>query len=82
MALCWKYMVPLSFICLLGTICWMLAFPKGNQIFSVAMFVLGLLIVAYFSSAWSFKSAMRDRSFILNRIFNFCSRTYERCELR
>ena len=48
MALCWKYMVPLSFICLLGTICWMLAFPKGNQIFSVAMFVLGLLIVAYF----------------------------------
>ena len=48
MALCWKYMVPLSFICLLGTICWMLAFPKGNQIFSVAMFVLGLLIVVYF----------------------------------
>ncbi len=48
MALCWKYMVPLSFICLLGTISWMLAFPKGNQIFSVAMFVLGLLILAYF----------------------------------
>jgi NADH-quinone oxidoreductase subunit H len=48
MALCWKYMVPLSFLCLLGTICWMLAFPKGNQIFSVAMFVLGLLILAYF----------------------------------
>jgi hypothetical protein len=41
-------MVPLSFLCLLGTICWMLVFPKGNQIFSVAMFVLGLLIVAYF----------------------------------
>jgi NADH-quinone oxidoreductase subunit H len=47
MALCWKYMVPLWFP-LLGTICWMLAFPKGNQIFSVAMFVLGLLILAYF----------------------------------
>ena len=26
MALCWKYMVPLSFICLLGTICFMLMF--------------------------------------------------------
>ena len=26
MALCWKYMVPLAFICLLGTICWMLVF--------------------------------------------------------
>jgi NADH-quinone oxidoreductase subunit H len=48
MALCWKYMVPLSFLCLLGTTCWMLAFPTGNQIFSVAMFVLGLLILAYF----------------------------------
>jgi NADH-quinone oxidoreductase subunit H len=48
MALCWKYMVPLSFLCLLGTISWMLAFPNGNQIFSVAMFVLGLLILAYF----------------------------------
>jgi NADH-quinone oxidoreductase subunit H len=48
MALCWKYMVPLSFLCLLGTICWMIAFPKGNQIFSVAMFILGLLILAYF----------------------------------
>jgi len=48
MALCWKYMVPLSFFCLLGTLCWMLAFPKGNQIFSVAMFVLGLIILAYF----------------------------------
>src|SRR5262245_29297697 len=23
MALCWKYMVPLSFLCLLGTVCWM-----------------------------------------------------------
>src|SRR2546422_464526 len=48
MALCWKYMVPLSFFCLLGTLCWMLAFPKGNQIFSVAMFVLGLIILDYF----------------------------------
>jgi NADH-quinone oxidoreductase subunit H len=48
MALCWKYMVPLSFFCLLGTICWMLAFPQGSEIFSIAMFVIGLLILAYF----------------------------------
>jgi NADH-quinone oxidoreductase subunit H len=48
MALCWKYMVPLSFICLLGTISWMLMFPQGSEIFSIAMFVLGLLILAYF----------------------------------
>jgi NADH-quinone oxidoreductase subunit H len=48
MALCWKYMVPLSFVCLLGTVSWMLAFPKGNQFFSIAMFVFGLLVLGYF----------------------------------
>ncbi|MGH7826203.1 MAG: NADH-quinone oxidoreductase subunit NuoH [Candidatus Binatia bacterium] len=48
MALCWKYMVPLSFVCLLGTTTWMLIWPRGNQIFSIAMFVFGLAILAYF----------------------------------
>ena len=48
MALCWKYMVPLSFFCLLGTICWMLAFPQGSEISSIVMFIVGLLILAYF----------------------------------
>ena len=48
MSLCWKYMVPLSFICLLGTAAWMVIFPRGNRLASVAMFVWGLAILALF----------------------------------
>jgi NADH-quinone oxidoreductase subunit H len=49
MALCWKYMVPLSFICLLGTISWMLFVGPGvKEFFSVALFVVALGILAYF----------------------------------
>jgi NADH-quinone oxidoreductase subunit H len=33
MALCWKYMVPLSFICLLGTIGFMFMSDQGQRIF-------------------------------------------------
>lgn len=48
MALCWKYMVPLSFICLLGTAAWMLVWPQGNQPVRVVMFLMGLAILALF----------------------------------
>ena len=48
MALCWKYMVPLSFMCLLGTAVWMLIWPNGNQIISVALFLFGLGIMGLF----------------------------------
>jgi NADH-quinone oxidoreductase subunit H len=49
MALCWKYMVPLSFICLLGTISWMLFVGPGvKEFFSVVLFVVALVILAYF----------------------------------
>jgi NADH-quinone oxidoreductase subunit H len=51
MAMCWKYMVPLSFICMLGTIVWMLVFgPQGSQIFSVVLFVFTLGILVYFAN--------------------------------
>ena len=48
MALCWKYMVPLSFICLLGTAAWMVALPQGSRPFSIGMFVIGVAIMALF----------------------------------
>ncbi|HEV8343145.1 MAG TPA: NADH-quinone oxidoreductase subunit NuoH [Candidatus Binatia bacterium] len=48
MSLCWKYMVPLSFLCLLGTAVWMLIWPQGNRAISMSMFVLGLAILALF----------------------------------
>jgi NADH-quinone oxidoreductase subunit H len=48
MSLCWKYMVPLSFICLMGTAAWMVIFPRGNRVASFAMFLIGLAILALF----------------------------------
>ena len=48
MSLCWKYMVPLSFVCLLGTAVLMLFWPQGNQLLSIGMFIVGLVILAWF----------------------------------
>jgi NADH-quinone oxidoreductase subunit H len=48
MSLCWKYMVPLAFLCLLGTALWMVIWPQGNRVGSVIMFLIGLGILALF----------------------------------
>ena len=48
MSLCWKYMVPLAFVCLIGTAGWMVIWPEGNQTISKGMFGIGTLIVIYF----------------------------------
>lgn len=48
MSLCWKYMVPLSFICLVGTAAWMVIWPKGNPAMSFVMFLVGVAILALF----------------------------------
>ncbi|TAK08596.1 NADH-quinone oxidoreductase subunit NuoH [bacterium] len=55
MSLCWKYMVPLSFICLLGTAAWMVVFPKGNRVASVGMFLIGLVILGLFFKRVNFQ---------------------------
>ena len=55
MSLCWKYMVPLSFICLLGTATWMVIWPQGTRVVSIAMFILGLAILGLFMKRVSFQ---------------------------
>src|ERR671924_373079 len=58
MALCWKYMVPLSFICLLGTVTLMLVLPKDvERMVSVATFgfALALLLVFVFRVAFQIR---------------------------
>lgn len=55
MSLCWKYMVPLSFICLLGTAVWMVIWPQGNRAMSLAMFLVGLAILALFFKRVTFQ---------------------------
>ncbi len=58
MSLCWKYMVPLSFICLLGTAIWMLFWPQGNQIISVLLFLFSVGILGLF--IWRVKFQLRQ----------------------
>jgi len=48
MTLCWKYMVPLSFLCLMGTIGFMFMPKDIQRIVSAAMFGLGVALVIIF----------------------------------
>jgi NADH-quinone oxidoreductase subunit H len=48
MTLCWKYMVPLSFLCLMGTIGFMFVPKDVQRIISAAMFGLGVALVIIF----------------------------------
>jgi NADH-quinone oxidoreductase subunit H len=48
MSCCWKYLVPLSFICLLGTAAWLLVWPKGNPVGSMLMFGIGVFLILLF----------------------------------
>jgi NADH-quinone oxidoreductase subunit H len=48
MALCWKYMVPLSFVCLLGTVVFMFVPANLQRVTSAAMAGLGLALVIIF----------------------------------
>jgi membrane protein implicated in regulation of membrane protease activity len=41
-------MVPLSFLCVIGTAAWMVVFPHGNRWASFAMFALGVFIMVLF----------------------------------
>lgn len=55
MSICWKYLVPLSFLCLFGTAVWMLIWPQGNTVANVIMFVFGVLILGLFFSRVSYQ---------------------------
>ena len=44
MSLCWKYLVPISFVNLIGTAVWMVIWPEGNQLVPYLL-VLGTLAV-------------------------------------
>jgi NADH-quinone oxidoreductase subunit H len=48
MSLCWKYLVPISFVNMIGTAVWVAIWPDGNRIAGYIMFALGLAILAVF----------------------------------
>jgi hypothetical protein len=48
MVLCWKYLVPIGFVNLIGTAVWMTLWPQGNAFARYLMFLLGAGIVVLF----------------------------------
>ena len=48
MTTCWKYLVPLGFINLLGTAVWVVLFPEGSRVVEWLMFLMGAGLVGYF----------------------------------
>lgn len=50
MTMCWKYLVPIAFVNLLGTAVWMVAFPQGVPAVRIALTLMaGVLIVLFFA---------------------------------
>ena len=45
MSVCWKYLVPISFVNLIGTAVWMVIWPEGNQLVPYLM-IVGTLAVS------------------------------------
>lgn len=48
MSLCWKYLVPIGFINLIGTAVWMVIWPHGNRVVQYFLFVVTLAILVQF----------------------------------
>ncbi|HKX11628.1 MAG TPA: NADH-quinone oxidoreductase subunit NuoH [bacterium] len=53
MTLCWKYLVPIGFICVIGAALWLILFPQGAPKVSWLLFgVSALLTIYYFYRVW------------------------------
>lgn len=48
MSVCWKYLVPISFVNLLGAMLWVVAFPHGWLPMRLGMFLFGVMTTLYF----------------------------------
>jgi NADH-quinone oxidoreductase subunit H len=48
MSLCWKYLVPIGFVCVIGTAVWMMLFPQGAPMMRYVLTTLAALITVYY----------------------------------
>ncbi len=64
MSVCWKYLVPISFVNILGAALWVLVFPYGFWPMHWLLFGLSLFIIGYFFSRVVFhlrRARVRER---------------------
>jgi len=48
MSICWKFLVPIAFVNLIGTAVWMVLFPEGLWPVRILLFALGTAVILYF----------------------------------
>jgi NADH-quinone oxidoreductase subunit H len=48
MILCWKYLVPIGFVNLIGTAVWLVLWPQGNQVVQYGMVLLAAAVLVQF----------------------------------
>ena len=48
MAICWKYLVPVSFLNVMLAAVWVAVFPRGSRMMSILMFLIGVALVGLF----------------------------------
>lgn len=48
MTTCWKYLVPIAFLDLIGQAVWVVLFPDGSPLVQALMTLLGFAIIGYF----------------------------------
>ncbi len=64
MAVCWKYLVPISFVNLLGVAVWMVILPHGSRVVQYLMTIVGFAIIAQFFRRVTFhvrRARIRER---------------------
>lgn len=48
MSLCWKYLTPIGFVCVMGVAVWMVVFPQGVPAIRYALFGGTVMLMLYF----------------------------------
>ena len=64
MVVCWKYLVPLAFVNVLGTAVWVVLWPQGNRLGRYGMTLVGVAVLAYFFRRVAFhlrRARVRER---------------------
>jgi NADH-quinone oxidoreductase subunit H len=54
MVMCWKYLVPIAFVNLLGTAVWMVAFPEGVPAVRWGLCLFGTVLILGFARRVSY----------------------------